>query len=85
MKPVPVSVAELTVTAAVPEEVSVSALVTMVFTGTFPNARALELTVSWGEVPVPLRATVVVFPPEELLEMVNAPLAAPATVGSKLI
>jgi hypothetical protein len=35
-------------------------------------------------VPVPLRVTMLVLAPEELLEMAMLPLAAPATVGSKL-
>jgi hypothetical protein len=46
VKPAPVSVAELTFTAAVPEEVSVSVLVEMVFKFTLPKASALGLNVS---------------------------------------
>ena len=79
--PVPASVAELTVTGAVPEEVSVSVWVEVEFSTTLPNAIVPVLMVNRGEVPVPLRATVDVPPLEELLEMVMVPLAAPAVVG----
>jgi hypothetical protein len=84
---VPASVAELTVNAAVPDEVKVRVLVEVVFTVTVPKDRALVLNVNCGldaAVPVPLRLTVLVLPPEELLDMVIFPLAAPTTVGSKL-
>lgn len=84
MKPVPESVAELTVTAAVPEAVSVSVWDDVVFTGTLPNAKVLELTVNCDEMPVPLKVTFAVLPLEELLEIATVPLAAPATVGLKL-
>ena len=83
-KPVPDSVAELTVTAAVPEEVSVSVWVDVVFRFTLPNASVPALTVNCDEVPVPLRLTVLVPPLAELLEIAMDPLAAPAAVGSKL-
>lgn len=82
--PAPLIVAELMVTAPVPEEVRVSASVDVVFRFTFPNARAPLLTVNWGVVPVPLRDTVAVVPLDELLEMLSVPLADPATVGAKL-
>jgi hypothetical protein len=82
--PVPDNVAELTFTAAVPEEVNVSVLVEMVFKCTLPKANVLALNVSRGETPVPLRGTVLVLPLDELLEIVIVPLAAPATVASKL-
>jgi hypothetical protein len=42
-KPVPVSVAELTVTAAVPVDVSVIDCAAAVFTATLPNATLLAL------------------------------------------
>jgi hypothetical protein len=86
-KPVPAGVAELTVRAAVPDEVRVRVLVEVVFSVTEPKARVLALTVSCGvaaAVPVPLKVTMLVVPPEESLEIVILPLAAPATVGSKL-
>ena len=82
--PVPASVAELTVTAAVPEEVRISDWVEGVFRFTLPKAREPALTVSCGAIPVPLRLTVLVLPLVELLEIVIVPLAAPAAVGSKL-
>ena len=82
--PVPVKVAELTVTAAVPEDVNVSVFVEVVLSVSLPNASVVALRASCGEVPVPLRATVLVLPLKELLEMVIVPLAAPATVGSKV-
>ena len=83
-KPVPARVVELTVNAAVPEEVSVRVCVALVLSVSLPKARVLELKVNCGEVPVPLRVTVLVAPLDELLAMVMVPLAAPATVGSKL-
>lgn len=83
-KPVPTRVAELTVSAAVPEDVKVSVFVDAVLTVSLPKANVLALRVSCGEVPVPLRATVLVLPLDELLEMVIVPVAAPVTVGSKL-
>jgi hypothetical protein len=84
VKPAPDSVAALTVTDAVPEEVKVRVLVEVVFRVTLPKANVLALTVKFDETPVPLRLTVLVLPLDELLAMVIVPLAAPATVGSKL-
>jgi hypothetical protein len=46
LKLAPVSVAELTVSGAVPEEVSVSVWLAVAFRATFPNARVLPLSVS---------------------------------------
>lgn len=86
-KPLPATVTELTVSAAVPEDVNVSVLVEVVFTVTLPKLREVALSVMSGVaavVPVPLSETVVVPPVGELLEMEIAPLAAPVTVGSKL-
>jgi len=85
--PAPESVAELTVTGAVPEEVSVRVLVSVEFNVTLPNARVLVLSVNCGvagAVPVPLRETVEMLLPEELLDIVIVPLARPADVGWKL-
>ena len=85
--PVPTNFTEFTPSAAVPEEVRVSVLVDVVFKFTFPKDMALALNVSCGlaaAVPEPVRETVLVLPLEELLEIVMVPLAAPATVGSKL-
>lgn len=86
-KPLPTMVTELTVNAAVPEEVKVSVLVEAVFNTTLPKLRALGLTVNCGAagaVPVPLKDTVAGFPVEELLETVMVPVAAPGSAGSKL-
>jgi hypothetical protein len=47
-KPAPVTVPELTVTAAVPEDVKVTDFVTAVFRATLPNDSAVALTVSVG-------------------------------------
>jgi hypothetical protein len=84
VKPVPEIAAELTVTGEVPVDVSTRDSALVVFTVTLPKARLAELTVNCGLVaaaPVPLNATVVVFPLEELLLTVILPLAAPAAVG----
>ncbi len=82
----PVTPAELMVSAALPEEVRVSVSVEVVFKVILPKLRLVWLIVNCGSedcVPVPLRATVVLPPADELLEMAMDPLAAPATVGSK--
>lgn len=49
LKPVPVSLAALIVTDAVPDEVSTSDCVAGVFSATLPNARLLLLTFSAAE------------------------------------
>jgi hypothetical protein len=86
VKPVPVRLAELTVTAVLPVEVSESDCVAAVPTGSSPKLRVVLLKVSTGsgEAPVPLRLTVLVLPLEELLEMLSVPLVALSTVGWKL-
>ena len=84
VNPVPVIDAPLMVTGAVPDEVSVTGWLTVVPTGSSPKLTLLALSVNCGVVPVPVRLTMAVLPLDELLEMVIAPLAAPATVGSKL-
>ena len=86
-KPVPARVAELTVTAAVPEEVNVSVCVEVVLSVSLPKARVLELRFNCGlgaVTPVPLSVTALVAPLDELLLMVMVPVAAPVVVGSKL-
>ena len=87
VKPVPVNVAELMVTGAVPLELSVTGNVVGVFTVTLPNARLAGLMVNCGfgttvAVPVPLRLTTAVLLVDESLWIVNCPEAAPAVVGS---
>ena len=84
VNPVPVMLAPLTVTGAVPDEVRVTGWLTVVPTGSLPKLTLLAFSVNCGVVPVPVRLTVLVLPFDELLEMVIVPLAAPATVGSKV-
>jgi hypothetical protein len=84
MKPVPVIVAEVTVTAEVPVDASVNDCVAVVFTVTLPKLRLFEINVSCGfgvAVPVPLKATAV-LPVDELLVIVSCPLALPVAMGA---
>ena len=91
-KPMPPTVNAVTVTGAVPDEFRVSDCVVVVFSITLPKASVPALRVNWGEVwagvwaevPLPLRLTIAVLLEDELLETVMVPLAAPATVGTKL-
>ena len=85
VKPVPLSVAELMVTGAVPVEVNVTGSVDAVFTVTLPNAKLAGLIVNCGlatTVPVPLRLTTPVLLVDESLWIVSWPDAAPVTTGS---
>ena len=85
VKPVPLSVAELMVTGAVPVEVNVTGSVDAVFTVTLPNAKLAGLIVNCGlatTVPVPLRLTTAVLLVDESLWIVSWPDAAPVTTGS---
>jgi hypothetical protein len=61
--PVPVTAAALMVSAAVPEDVSVTVLLVVVFSATVPNATLLELTVSPGAVAFSASAKVFDTPP----------------------
>ena len=84
-KPVPLGVAELIVTGAVPVEVSVSGSVEAEFTVTLPNVKLAALSVNCGFVaalPVPLRLTAAALLVDELLRIVNCPDAGPLAVGS---
>jgi hypothetical protein len=79
--------AELIVTAAVPEEVSVSDSDLVDASATLPKASVVALIVSCEEVaaaPVPVRVTVEVAPVVALLLMVILPVAAPAVVGANV-
>jgi hypothetical protein len=70
VKPAPVITAEFTVTGEVPVDVNVNDCVVAVFTVTLPKLRVAALTVNWGlgaAVLVPLKATWVVPPLDELL------------------
>ena len=74
VNPVPLSVAELMVTGAVPVEVNVTGCVDAVFTVTSPNVRLAALIVNCGlnaAVPVPLRLTTAVLLVDELLWIVS--------------
>jgi hypothetical protein len=79
----------LTVTVAVPVDVSVSDCVDGVLSVTLPKLTLEELTASCGlvcgpgaaVVPVPARATNAWLPFTELLTIAICPLAAPADVG----
>jgi hypothetical protein len=84
--PVPVIAAELTVTDAVPDEVSVSVNDLVVASVTLPKARVVALSVSCDVVatPVPLSATVEVAPEVALLLMETCPVTAPDVVGAKV-
>jgi hypothetical protein len=77
--------AELTVTADVPEEVSVNVCAFAVFTVSLPKLKLDALIVNCGfavAVPVPLRATAVVPPVVESLLMLSCPATAPVAVGA---
>jgi hypothetical protein len=76
--------AELTMTGAVPVEVSVNDCAVEVPTITLPKLRLPVLTVSWGlgaATLTPLRATSVVLRVDESLLIVNVPVALPTVVG----
>ena len=84
LKSAPLSVAALIVSGAVPDEVNVNGSVAVEFTATLPNDSEFALTVSCGDVatvPVPLSWTTVLAPLEELLVIVNCPVACPAAPG----
>ena len=82
---VPLVVAEVIVTGAVPLETSVTGCADVVFTVTSPNVRLAELTVNWGlgtAVPTPFRLTTAVPFVDELLWIVNWPDEDPAALGA---
>lgn len=88
VKPVPEIATELTLTGDEPVDVSVNDCVVAVLTVTLPKLKFAALTVNcglaWGldgVVPAPVRFTVVVLPPRELLPIVICPLADPADIG----
>ena len=68
-----------------PVEVSVNDCVVEVLTVTLPKLRLAALIVSCGlgaVMLVPLKATIAVFPLDELLLIESCPVAAPVAVGS---
>ena len=79
VNPLPLNVAELMVTGAVPVEVNVTGCIDAVFTVTSPNVKLAVLIVSCGldnrgldtVVPVPLRLTTAVLSVDELLWIVS--------------
>jgi hypothetical protein len=74
VKPAPTIAAELTVTGAVPVELSVSVCVVSVFTVTPPKLRLPALTVSCGleaAVLIPLSMTTIALPVVALLLIVS--------------
>jgi hypothetical protein len=76
--------AEFTVTAELPEELSVSEPFAEEFTVTLPKLRVEALSVNIGvaaAIPVPVRATATVLPLAELLLILSCPEAAPAALG----
>ncbi len=86
VKPAPVIEAEFTVTAEVPDDVSVTEPVAGEFTVTLPKLSVEALSVNWGlaaAVAVPVRATAAVLPLAELLLIVSCPAAVPTAVGRK--
>ena len=83
VKPVPASVAELMVSAAVPDEVSVTVCVADEFTVTSPKARLLVLSVSCGEPPVSCTANVFVTVPAVALRVAVVVVLTAATVAVK--
>ena len=80
----PLRAAELIVTGAVPDEVSVNGRVVLEFNATLPKDSEVVLTVSCGVVaatPVPPSWILLVAPVVESLAIVSCPEAAPAVLG----
>jgi hypothetical protein len=91
VKPLPVTVTELTVTGAVPVDVSVTVCVAGVFTATDPNETLVALMLSAGAVPEPgvpefsSKAKVVELAPALAVKVTDWVVAAAETVASKLV
>jgi hypothetical protein len=80
-----VTVAELTVTGAVPVDVKVNVCAVVVFTVTLPKLRLAVPTDSCGvgaAVLVPLKVTAAVLSVDESLLIVSCPLAVPVAAGA---
>jgi hypothetical protein len=85
---VPETDAEFTVTAAVPDDVSVNDCVPEEFTVTLPKLNVLALNDNCGVVaaaPVPLKDTTFVLLVDELLLIVRFPVSDPLAVGANCI
>jgi hypothetical protein len=85
VKPVPVKLTALTVSAEVPLDVKVTDCVEGVPTATLPKATVLELTVrpAVAKIPLPLNWMVADGVTSELLVITNDPVADPALDGPK--
>ena len=84
LKPVPLIVAAVTCTGPVPVDVSVRACVVVEPTARLPKLRLARFTVNCGvaaAVPVPPKLIRAVLLADELLLIVNFPVAAPAAAG----
>jgi hypothetical protein len=82
-KPVPETDPDFTVTADVPDDVSVNDCFAVEFTVTLPKLNVVALNVNCGfaAVPVPLKDTVAA-PLAELLLIVRLPVSDPLAVGA---
>ena len=85
VNPAPLTATEFTITAPVPDEVSVTDCVALDPIATLPKLRLAALTVSCGTViPVPPRLTMIDFCLCALLLIVSVPAAEPAAVGANV-
>jgi hypothetical protein len=83
VNPVPVNIAELMVTGAVPLEVSVTGSVDGVFSVTLPNARLGRLTVNAGTAAFNCSAKVFDAPPVLAVRVTDCPVVTDVTVAVK--
>ena len=81
MKPVPVNVAELTVTAVVPVDVKVTDCVAAVFTSTLPNGTLVALMLSVGTATFNCRAKLSDTPPALAVRVAACTVATEETVA----
>ena len=84
VKPVPLTVAEFTVTGAVPVDVRVTLFVVLLPGETWPKAPEVEAdSFATGRVvPIPLRVANETGLPDEVLFTASCPVTAPLVVGS---
>ena len=81
VKPVPLSVAELMVTGAVPVEVNVTGSVVGVFTVTLPNAKLAGLMLNVGTAAFSCRAKVLETPPALAVRVTACAVVTDVTVA----